>query len=677
MKEVVKKYNQLKKKIEEHNYHYYVLNESIISDRQFDRLFQEIKDLEGKFPELITKDSPTQRVGGYVASAFQKSNHPTLMLSLSNTYSSQECLAFDQRIKKRLEMDANQDMQYLCEVKLDGVSINLVYEDGYLTKAITRGDGQIGENVTENIKTIKSIPLKLRSKISFLEVRGELFFLYKDFQKLNQTRKEMDLPLFSNPRNTASGSIRQLDTSITACRPLSFLAHGCGKVRLDSQNIQTHSQIIELFLKLGLPCLQISSSLSQLISEKKHISFIAPSIKEAIAYYKTIYQLKKHIPFDIDGIVIKVNSIEQQELLGFLPRHPRWAIAAKFEQETVTTKIKDIVIQVGRTGALTPVALLEPVLIDRVTVQQATLHNQDEITKKDISIGDTVRVQRAGEVIPAIIDVIKEKRPPDTCVFQIPGSCPICSTKIIKEDVVFRCPNFSCLGRLKATFKHFISKRAMNMDGIGHRLVDQLVDAKIIQEFADFYKLKKDDILKLDKQGEKSTQLILNSIEKSKQVTLSRFIFALGLRYVGEQTAKLLAENYQNIDSLLTASYESLLSIEGVGSTVAESLIKEMPEITEVIQNLLKSGVFIQNPQGTLKTRGSIVITGTFHESRDKIKVFLEEQGFKVHTSLSQKTNYLLIGESPGSKKDKAHQLGIKTLTWDDLQEVLGLIETS
>ena len=403
-KKALKEHAQLKKEIEEHNYHYYALNEPIISDKSFDDKLKKLEELELRFPELITEDSPTQRVGGHIAPQFQKIAHQKVMLGLSNTYNPQEILDFDTRIKRRLDID--KDIEYLCQVKLDGVSINLVYEKGLLKKGITRGDGQKGEDVTENIKTIKSIPLRLRRNIPFIEIRGELFFLHQNFLDFNKSREKAGLPLFSNPRNTASGSIRQLDTSITASRPLSFIAYSCGAVE-EGKTFQpppTESQLNQLFLKLGLPCLQMSPSLSDFLPRKKVLSFIASSIKSVISYYEAIERIRKDIPFDIDGIVIKVNDRKLQEQLGQLPRSPRWAIAAKFEQNVAHTKVKDITVQVGRTGALTPVALLEPVVIDGVTVQHATLHNQDEIDKKDICIGDTV--------------VLPKSRRGDTCYFR-------------------------------------------------------------------------------------------------------------------------------------------------------------------------------------------------------------------------------------------------------------------
>ena len=669
----LKKHAQLKKEIEEHNYHYYALNEPIISDKSFDEKLKQLESLELQFPELITEDSPTQRVGGCIASEFQKIAHHKSMLGLSNTYNPQEILDFDVRIKKRLDLKDTQDIEYLCQVKLDGVSINLVYEKGLLKKGITRGDGQIGEDVTQNIKTIKSIPLRLRMKVPFIEIRGELFFLHQDFLDFNKAREKADLPLFSNPRNTASGSIRQLDASITAGRPLSFIAYSCGVIKEGNafQVPQTEKQLNQLLLKLGLPCLQISSSLSDLNPSKKILSFTARSIEGVINYYKKIDQMRKHIPFDIDGIVIKINNRKQQIQLGELPRYPRWAIAAKFEQKVVHTKIKDITVQVGRTGALTPVALLKPVVIDGVTVQHATLHNQDEIDKKDICIGDTVVIQRAGEVIPAILEVVKEKRPLHIKRFKIQDTCPVCHTKAIRDEdeAILRCPNLSCKGRIKARFKHFISKRAMNIDGMGESLIDQLVDKKIVQKFSDLYLLKKEDLLSLDKQADKSTQNILSSIEKSKQVDIKRFIFALGFRHIGEQTAKLLAHHYQNIDSLLKTSYESLISIEGIGPTVAQSFMTEMSKMYLEIDLLLKNGIKLKEVKSlSQKIKGSIVITGTFSQNRDQIKALLEEHGFKVTSSLSKSTNYLLVGESPGSKKKKASQLNISILTWEDLQ---------
>ena len=664
------KYEKLKAEIEKHNYHYYVLNESIISDQKFDQLFLKLKSLEAQFPQFITKDSPTQRVGGSVAPEFHKVAHRTPMLSLSNTYSQQELLEFDKRTKKLLSLPQGEDMTYFCQVKLDGVSVDLVYEEGFLSKALTRGDGLIGEDITQNIKTIKSVPLKLRQNIAFLEVRGEVLFTRKDFTKLNHIQADMDMPPFSNPRNAASGSIRQLDASITAHRPLSFFAYGCGLIE-SSTPPETHSALEQFLLELGLPCLKIAPSLSVLSPQKRDLSFVAPSIKDAISYYQAIERLRTQIPFDIDGIVVKVNSRSQQEALGNLPRHPRWATATKFKAESACTQIKDIVIQVGRTGALTPVAILHPVQIEGVTVQQATLHNQDEISKKDVRIGDTVVLQRAGDVIPAILEVIKDKRPSHAVAFQIPNQCPVCSTQAATDDVVFRCLNPKCCGRLKASLKHFISRKAMNIDGIGDRLIEQLVDKKMVQSFSDLYRLTKESLLSLDKQGEKSSQQILTHIEKSKDVSLDRFIFALGLRYVGEQTAKLLAQHYQSIENVLKASYESLIEIEGIGPTVATSFVKEVSnDLILEVQALLSLGIYMQKVKAKVPQK-SIVITGTLPQSRNKIQGFLEENGFKVQSSLSKKTDYLLVGEASGSKKAKAEKLGVQILTWPEVLRMM------
>ena len=666
------KHQSLKAEIEKHNHHYYVLNESLISDQQFDALFAELKQLEDDFPHLVTKDSPTQRVGGTVAPEFQKRRHKTPMLSLSNSYSPQELLDFDKRIKKFLSLSADEDMEYFCQLKFDGVSVDLVYEEGLLVRAMTRGDGQVGEDITENIKTIKSIPLKLRRPVTFLEARGEVLFTHHNFLKLNEMQVEMGLPLFSNPRNAASGSIRQLDPSITARRPLSFFAYGCGLIDF-KEKPSTQSALELLLLDFGLPCLNIAPALSGLKPQTRSLSFVASSIQDVVDYYKVTDKLRDRIPFDIDGIVVKVNSMERQEQLGTLPRHPRWATATKFKALNVSTQIKDIVIQVGRTGALTPVAILEPVQIEGVTVQQATLHNQDEISKKDIRIGDTVVLERAGDVIPAILEVLKEKRPKSAQVFQIPSCCPVCLTEVIKEEVVYRCLNAQCKGRFKALLRHFISKKAMNIDGMGDRLIEQLVEKNKVQCFSDIYRLTKDDLLSLDKQGDKSSQIILEQIEKSKPVRLDKFVFALGLRHVGEQTAKLLAQHYQNIEDILKASCESLIQIEGIGPVVAESFVKEVSgDLLKEVQALLKVGVQIQPYQAPSQgVQKSIVITGVLPQPRHQVKVLLEKQGFQVKSSLSSKTDYLLVGEKVGSKKKKAEALGVQVLTWDNLNQMI------
>jgi DNA ligase (NAD+) len=655
--EIAARADHLRKEIERHNRLYHTLDKPEISDFDYDQLFSELLALEAAHPELRSPDSPTLRVGDRPLAGFTKADHRQPMLSLQNSYSPEEILEFDERVKKVLGRSG--DIAYHCEPKFDGLAIELVYESGLFVRALTRGDGQTGEVVTSNIKTIRSIPMKLATSAPILEVRGEVLIFKRDFLDLNELQMELGEDTFANPRNAAAGSIRQLDPKVTASRPLRMICYAPGAVT--GLEFKTQTEFIEKMGALGLP-----------ISEHYKI---CPSATAAVEFYHEILSRRRDLPFEIDGIVVKVNSLALQAELGQVARSPRWATAAKFKPEQAETVVEDIVVQVGRTGALTPVAIMRPVHVGGVTVTNATLHNESELQRKDVRIGDSVWVQRAGDVIPEVVGVLLEKRPKGSLPFSLPKNCPACQEEAVRPEgeVVLRCVNPSCPAVLKESLKHFVSRRAMNIDKVGDKIVDLLVDAGLVKSFADFYKLTIDDILSLPRQGDKSAANIIESIEKSKDSTLARVLYALGIRFVGEQTGKVLAQKLGSMEALLAASQEQLLEVEGVGEKVAASLFTALhrPAIRREIERLLKLGVTLaaKKPDATTTALGglNIVITGTLPVGRDEAKDLIESQGGKSGSSVSAKTDYLLAGEDAGSKMKKAQELGIPILTWDEL----------
>ncbi|RLB06743.1 MAG: DNA ligase (NAD(+)) LigA, partial [Deltaproteobacteria bacterium] len=582
---IIKEIEELREKIRYHNYRYYVLNEPEISDAEYDRLFRRLVELEQKYPELITPDSPTQRVGAEPQKGFRQVRHRQPMLSLDDCFSEEELREFDARTKRFLG-DVDQ-IEYTAEPKIDGLAVELVYEKGKLTLASTRGDGYVGEDVTANIKTIMSVPLVLRQKKGglpvpdLLEVRGEVYMEKEAFKKLNKEREKKGLPLFANPRNAAAGSVRQLDPRITAKRPLDMFCYGVGEVS-DLGPIKTHYELMRQLQQWGfrvnIPYLKVCKS-----------------IEEVIEYCNYLEEIRDTFPYEIDGAVIKVNDLELQKRLGSKTRSPRWAIAYKFAPVQETTKILDIEVQVGRTGVLTPVAILEPVEIGGVVVKRATLHNQEEIEKKDIRIGDTVVVQRAGDVIPEVVMPVKSKRTGKEKKFKMPDHCPVCGTKVVKKEgeVAIRCPNKNCPAQIRAALKHFVSKGAMDIEGIGERLIDQLVEKGLVKEEPDIYYLTLKDLIKLPGIQYTAARNILNAIEKSKKTTLARFIYALGIRYVGEHTAQLLAEHFKSLERLKNASLQELLSIKGIGEKTAKSIkaFFEDERNLKNIERLLNAGI--------------------------------------------------------------------------------------
>jgi DNA ligase (NAD+) len=664
--DLVKRHEQLKQTLRHHDYRYHVLDQPEISDYEYDKLMHELLALEIENAEILdVSDSPSQRVGATPLDVFEKKPHRMPMLSLQNSYSTDDVRAFDERVKKFLRSDTPID--FYCEPKFDGLAVELIYEDGRLTGAVTRGDGTVGENVFQNIRTVKAIPLRLKGdKVpSLIEVRGEILMFKDEFRKLNEEQQEAGETPFANPRNAAAGSVRQLDPRITAQRPLRFFAHGLGTLEKGPQ-FKTQSGILEFLANQGLP---VAGEGRVLISN---------DVDKVVEYYETFEKTRHKLPYDIDGIVVKVNSLELQADLGLVARSPRWATAVKFKPEQAQTKVETIHVQVGRTGALTPVAIMAPVKVGGVTVTNATLHNQDEIDRKDIRIGDTVVIQRAGDVIPEVVSVVLDKRPAKSKAFIIPPECPACGSEAHKheDEVVLRCMNPLCPAKLKESLKHFVARRAMNIEKVGDKLIDALVDNGILQRFSDLFRLDKDLLLSLDRQGDKSSENILKNIEAAKEPTLARFIFALGIRFVGEQTAKALAQHYGTIENFLKADVDSLLTVPDVGPKVAVSIVEatSSPQLKKEIQQILKLGVRIQNPARALDgplCGKSFVITGTLPVKRDDAKDFIEKNGGQIMSSVSKKLNFLVVGDDPGSKLEKAESLGVTVLSWEDLVKMV------
>lgn len=689
---------QLRDEIRKHDYLYYVLDQPSITDKEYDELYKKLVDLEAAHPELVTADSPTQRVGGMAIDSFEKMAHRQPMLSLSNSYSPEEIEAFDERVRKALQTE--KEVVYFCEPKFDGLAIELIYEGGLLTGAITRGDGSVGENVISNVRTIRAIPQKLAvgKPPALLEVRGEILMFKKDFAALNEAQQEAGTTPFANPRNAAAGSIRQLDPRITAARSLRMFAYAPGV--LEGVTFKSQSAFETYLAEATLPTVGIADpdeSIEDFVertiaelkawSQKKRetrppLARRCTGAKEAIAYYHFIEKVRHLLPFDIDGIVAKIDDYGIQRELGFVARSPRWAVAAKFQPEQGMTTIREIAVQVGRTGAITPVAIMEPVRVGGVTITNATLHNQDEIDRKDVRVGDTVVIQRAGDVIPEVVRVVLEKRPKNSVAFKLPKKCPICRAPVTKleDEVVYRCVNPLCPAILKESLKHFAARRAMNIERLGDRLIETFVEKGLVQSFSDLYRLKAEDLLALERMGEKSVSNILESIDKSRTTTLARLIFALGIRFVGETTAKHLAKHFGTIEKLIDASETELLDVEEIGPKVADAIRKAFAnkQLVDEIATVQKLGVHYESVTKKKATGGSqtlggkkFVITGTLPVSRDDAKDLIEAHGGTAVGSVSKKTDYVLAGDEAGSKLQKAQELGVPVIDWNDLQKML------
>lgn len=656
----------LRKQINDHNYQYYILDNPIISDGEYDKLLKELESIENKYPEYIIPESPTQRIGAQPNDSFGTVTHRITMMSLANAMSEDELTAFDTRIKKGL--DISQEIEYVIEPKLDGLAVELIYENGKFVNGSTRGDGNTGEDITSNLKTINSIPLILRDDISplpdLVEVRGEVFIRKSDFEILNNQRSKEDNQPFANARNAAAGSLRQLDPKITATRSLSIYCYQAGVI--DGIDLNTHSEFLEQLKGWGLP---VNPEIQ-----------IVKGIKKAIQYHKKLENIRNKFPYEIDGSVIKVNSLPFRSKLGARSRSPRWAIAGKFKAQQVTTVIKDISPSVGRTGAVTPVAKLNPVVVGGVTVTNATLHNQDEIDRKDIRIGDTVVIERSGDVIPKVIKVILEKRTKDAKSYHLPNHCPECNNQLIRpeNEVVFRCTNFSCPAKIKGNIKHFVSKDALDMDGLGEKLIDQLVDEKIIKNVADLFQISKNQLAKLERMGDKSAKNIIESINNSKITTFSRFIYALGIRHVGEHTSKLLEDAFDgNFDLLLGASFEDLESIDEVGPIVAQSILEfwNIDSNRQTANNCFEFGIKLERKNklaDQILSGKTFVFTGSLQKfNRKKAKETVENKGGSVSNAVSKNTNFLVAGPGAGSKLEKAKKLEINIINEDEFEELI------
>jgi len=660
---IKKRVEKLREEIEYHNYRYYVLDKPEISDAQYDRLMRELEKLEEQYPELRSPNSPTQRVGAPPLEAFEIVRHTLSMLSLANAFDEAETKDFDKRVKKFL--GTTQDIEYIAEPKLDGLAVELVYEKGHFIVGSTRGDGVNGENITRNLRTVRTIPLQLiRKEIPVperLEVRGEVIMQMKRFQELNRRREKAGEPLFANPRNAAAGSVRQLDSKITARRPLEIYCYGVGEVR--GRTFKSHWEILQAFPKWGL---RINPHIQR-----------CRSIDDVLQYYHEMNEKRESLPYEIDGIVIKVDRLDLQTRLGEIARSPRWALAFKFQPKQETTKILDIIVQVGRTGALTPVAVMEPVKVGGVEVSRATLHNQDEIDKKDVRIGDTVIIQRAGDVIPEVVQVISSKRNGTEKKFRMPSKCPVCGAEVIKEEAIHRCIGLDCPAQLKGRIKHFASKRAMDIEGLGTKLTDQLVEKGLVKDVADIYYIKKEQLIALERMAQKSAQNIIDAIEKSKNKPLAKFLFALGIRHVGETTAEDLAGHFLRLDDFFRLLEEDLMEVEGIGPEVAASVHQFFKDKKnkESIERLKKAGVKVIEPK--VKEKGKLVgktfvFTGTLKAfGRDEARNLVESLGGMTASGVSKKVDFVVIGEDPGSKFDKAKELGIKTLTEEEFMRII------
>ncbi len=662
-----KRIEELRKLIRHHNYLYYVLNKPEISDAQYDKLMNELKELESKFPELITPDSPTQRVGAPPAEQFETVKHVRPMLSLDTAMEKEEIKKFDERVKRELGIS---DVEYVAEPKLDGLSVELIYEHGKLVMGSTRGDGINGENVTENIKTIRAVPLVLRSEEipvpDVLAVRGEVIMHIDDFEELNKKLIEKGEQPMANPRNGAAGSLRRLDPRETAERPLDIFFYEIMDIR-GYDGINTQWKALQSLKKWGL-------KVNPLVRKCREIG-------EAIEYHEEMAEKRDRLSYEIDGIVIKVNRFDYQEKLGAKSRSPRWAIAYKFPPREEVTEIVDIVVQVGRTGTLTPVALLKPVDVKGVTVSRATLHNQDFIDQMDIRIGDTVKVARAGDVIPEVVSVLKEKRTGRERKFHIPDRCPVCNSNVVKEGAFYRCTGgLSCPAQLKRAITHFASKEAMDIEGLGGKTVDMMVDSGLIKGVSDLYFIKKEDLLKLPRFAEKSADNLLNAIEESKNRSLVRFIYALGIPNVGEHVARLLAKKFGSLENLMKASREDLLSIYEIGPEIAENVVAffrekhNLDEIEKMRQAGVKATTAVEKKEEGGPLHGkTFVFTGALQNfSRDEAKAIVEELGGRASSSVSKSTDYVVVGENPGSKYEKAKKLGVKIITEEEFMEMIG-----
>jgi len=664
--EIKKEIESLVKEINYHNYRYYVLDSPVISDEEYDMLLKKLKELEKKWGYVLP-DSPTQRVGAPPLEKFEKVQHREPMLSLDNAFTIEELREFDVRIKRIL--GSNDELEYTVEPKYDGLAVELSYKEGFLYKASTRGDGYVGEDITQNIKTIKAIPLKIEGVERIpeeIDIRGEVYMNIDEFERINKERQQQGEPVFANPRNAASGSVRQLDPAITATRRLHMACYGIGYVK--GIEFKTQSEFIKWLEQARFP-------IPVYVKVVKGIDKVIKCIKE-------IEKLRETYPFETDGAVVKVNHFEFQRRLGAKTREPRWAIAYKYPAHQGITKLLEILSSVGRTGVITPVAVLEPVSIGGVTVSRSTLHNWDEVKRKDIRVGDYVIVERAGEVIPHIIGVVVDRRTGNEIVIQPPKHCPVCGSKTVRDpgEVAIKCINFNCPAQVEERIKHFASRRAMNIEGLGEKTVKLFHERELIKSFVDIYKIKEEDIRGLPGFAELSSKKLIEAINKSKDTTLARFLYALGISQVGEYAAKLLAQHFKNLEDLYNVKIDRLIEIPQIGEKTARAIEQffNNQENLKAIEELKRLGLKVENPdyQGKeriLPLKGfTFVITGSLPKPRHEVQEMIEKAGGKVSSSVSKNTNYLIVGEDPGSKFVKAQALGVKTISYEELLKMIG-----
>ncbi len=662
--EAQKRIEELREQIRYHNYRYYVLDDPVISDAEYDQLFNELLELEQQCPQLVTTDSPTQRVGAPPRDELGTVAHSTPMLSLQSIYEEEDFLHFLDTVAQ----EAQGPVSFVAEPKYDGLAVELVYVGGVLQVAATRGDGFVGEDITDNVRTITSVPLRLIQSEDappvpgLLELRGEIFMPVADFRELNRQREADGQPPFANPRNAAAGAVRQLDSAITASRPLDMYGYALGRV--EGYQFASEWEVIQTLPKWGIKIDQRNA--------------LCTSASECLEYYQQLAHRRDELPYEIDGVVFKVNDFGLQEALGVRTRSPRWAVAYKFAGRQATTRIEEITVSVGRTGVLTPVALLQPVPIGGVRISRASLHNQDEIDRKDVRIGDTVLVERAGDVIPYVVKVIPEQRDGTQQKFRLPDNCPVCGTTVARSegDPIIRCPNIDCPAQIEGRIQHFASRQGLDIDGLGEKLAAQLVRTGLVKHLPDLYDLTKEQLAGLERMADKSAQNLLDALQASKQTTLPRFLYALGIFQVGEHIARLLADHFGSLAAIMAVSHEELVAIHEIGPEIASSIRQffDEPRNRRVVQALLQRGIRFEQMWSTTPTLEGLcfVFTGALTEfSRDEASRLVEQRGGRVTSSVSGNTDYLVVGEDPGSKYDKARQLGVETLDEEGFKELL------
>lgn len=665
--DIIEKVKYLREKITDADYRYYVLADPDIDDYSYDMMLKELDDIEKKYPAMISDDSPTQRVSGMPTRIFRTVKHKVPMLSLSNSYNFNELIEFDSRIKNILSESSEKNYEYICEFKFDGLAVSLVYENGKLKTAATRGDGSEGDDVTQNIKTIRSIPLSVRHKdLRNFEIRGEVFFRKEDFIKVNEEQELKGEKIFANARNTAAGTLKLKDSRIVASRQLNFFSY---YFYTDEIKIESHLHSIDLLQELKFPVNKYYKK--------------AADIKEVKEFCDETERMRDSLPYEIDGVVVKVNSFSQQEILGTVSRSPRWAIAYKFKAKETETKIESIVCQVGRTGTITPVANLKPVLLSGSTISRATLHNFDEIKRKDIREGDFVKIEKGGDVIPKVLEVIIKKRGKNSKPYSIPSKCPVCGSSLKKpeDEVYYYCPNYYCDAQIKGRIEHFVQRNAMNIEGLGESIIDIFLNKGFLKNYSDIYDLskKKDELLRLDRFGDKSVDNIIAAIKESRNRPFDKVLFALGIRHVGERTAKILADNFGSIDNIINADEERILQVNEIGPKIAESISLFMKDNKnlELIEKLKKAGLKFESGENTIKeniniTNKTFVLTGTLEKyKREEAQKIIEDFGGKVSSSVSKKTDFVLAGEEAGSKQQKAIDLGVKIISESDFEKMI------